>query len=471
MLPIKLSELNHALQGRIRSTSPHERLVTGVTTDSRRVTPGDLFIALKGPNSDGHDHLPSALERGASAAVVSEEWAERQSPESLSNSTAPYLVVVDTEAALGRIAGLHASRLPAARVGVTGSSGKTTTKEMIAAALGASGPTLKNEGSQNGETGVPLALLNLTEEHRYAVLEMGMRGPGQIRALAEIVKPQVGVVTNIGRAHLEFLGSMENIARAKGELLELLPEDGTAILPSADAYLPLLGQLCKSDVLTYGTTVNASVRAHDITPTGRGSMFRVSFPDGRTLTAEIPLLGTHNVLNATAAFAVAFTLGADLDAAQDALKAFQPPAMRSAVVESSYGYRVLHDAYNANPDSVRAALEVLKGCPPRRVAVLGDMLELGTSELREHRDLGMEVAQAADVLVAVGPRSKETVNGAYVQGLSCGDVYWYKDAPAAAADIRSIVQAGDTVLIKGSRGMKLESIADALLEPTGNRTP
>jgi UDP-N-acetylmuramoyl-tripeptide--D-alanyl-D-alanine ligase len=459
--PFSLRDLAPVTGGRVVSAGADTDTVTltGVTTDSRAAKTGDLFIALKGPNSDGHDYAEAALNRGASAAMVSGEWADAHP------SLGSLLAVEDTQIGLGQVSGWLAGRLPAKRVGVTGSSGKTTTKEMIAAALGASGPTLKNEGSQNGETGVPLALLNLTEEHRYAVLEMGMRGPGQIHYLAEIVRPHVGVVTNIGRAHLEFLGSMENIARAKGELLECLPEDGTAILPSADTYLPILAELCNSHVLTYGTTANADVRAHDLTPTGRGTMFRVSFPDGRRLTAEVPLLGTHNVLNATAALAVAFVVNADLEAAREALQSFEPPAMRSAVIESPYGFRILHDAYNANPDSVRAALEVLAQYPPRRVAILGDMLELGTSELREHRALGMEVPKSADVLIAVGPRSKETVNGAYVEGLSCGDVYWYADAPSLAADIRSLVREGDTVLLKGSRGMKMEAVADALLTP------
>ncbi|MBW3624868.1 MAG: UDP-N-acetylmuramoyl-tripeptide--D-alanyl-D-alanine ligase [Armatimonadetes bacterium] len=462
MKPFSLNEIAAATQGRFMNADAPEQAQTlaGITTDSRKIRPGDLFIALKGPNSDGHDYVESALAGGALGALVEESWVNTHP-----TTSGPLLLVPDTQIALGQVAGWHASRLPARRVGVTGSSGKTTTKEMIAAALAPSGPTLKNEGSQNGETGVPLALLNLTEAHQYAVLEMGMRGPGQIRYLAEIVRPEVGVITNIGRAHLEFLGSQENVARAKGELLECLPPDGTAILPSADSYLPVLGELCRCNVITYGLTVNANLRAHDLVPTGRGSMFRVSFPDGRATTAEIPLLGKHNVLNALAAFAVAFTLGADLDAAREALSAFQPPAMRSAVVESDYGFRVLHDAYNANPDSMRAALEVLSGYPPRRIAVLGDMLELGPSEAQEHRALGEAVATSADVLIAVGPRTKETVNGACEKGLSGGEAYWYADAPAAAAEIRALVREGDTVLLKGSRGVKMEAIAEALLQP------
>jgi UDP-N-acetylmuramoyl-tripeptide--D-alanyl-D-alanine ligase len=438
---------------------PETTLIGGYSTDTRTLERGDLFLALAGPNSDGHDYVEAALAKGANAALVSRRWADRN----MAFPPRPFLIVPDTQIALGQIASWHAQQLPARRVGVTGSSGKTTTKEMIAAALGASGFTLKNEGSQNGETGVPLTLLNLEAAHDFAVLEMGMRGPGQIRYLAEIVRPEVGVVTNIGRAHLEFLGSVENIARAKGELLELLPPNGFALLPSGDAYLPLLREFPSCAVLTYGVEEDADIRIVSQASGSHSAMFRIVFPDGSETKASIALPGQHNILNATAALSVAWILETNVEAAVDALAKFQPPNMRSAVVPLASGATLLNDAYNANPDSMRAALGVLAGYPPRRVAILGDMLELGDTETEEHLALGQEIPGFADVLVAVGPRSKVTADAALKAGFAKGDVHWFPDSQAAATAINALVQEGDTLLLKGSRGMRMETIADALM--------
>ncbi len=461
MRPFDLADLVEPTDGRILpdAASPMAPLVA-VTADSRDATPNSLYVALVGPHADGHDYVNAAFERGATAAVVSEAWAVHHPPP----EGRAYLVAPDTEAALGAIAGWSAARMPARRVGLTGSSGKTTTKELLAAMLGAAGPTLRNPGNQNGETGVPLALLRLEERHQFAVLEMGMRGLGQIRALAEVTRPELGLITNIGRSHLELLGSLEAIARAKGELLETLPETGAAVLPAEDAFLPLLRSLCRCPVLTFGLGADADVHASAIESSGQETAFRVTFPDGAHLSASVPLLGAHNVLNATAALAAAWRLGVNPEVAASGLAVFTPPAMRSHMVETPGGIRLFHDAYNANPDSMRAALAVLKEQPPRRIAVLGDMLEIGPTEAAEHYNLGREVAHSADLLIAVGPRSRAVVEGARDAGLPDEVLNWWETSADAAREIVGLAQPGDTVLVKGSRGMKMESVADALLE-------
>ena len=412
---------------------------SGVSTDTRTLAPGDLFVALMGPQTDGHQHIAAALRAGAAGLIVSQPV--------VASPSLPVLRVPDTQVAYGLLARFWRDRFDIPVVGVTGSVGKTTVKEMLALVLSPLGPVLKTEASQNNETGVPKALLRLTPNHKAAVVEMGMRGSGQIAYLCGIARPTVGVLTVIADNHLELLGSRDAIADAKGELLESLPADGLAVLNAADPYLPRLSAKTAAQVLTYGT-------AEDAVQTETGWQFTV-----RGVPVAIASLSKHDIGNALAALTVAEALGVSLPDAAAALKSYVPPPMRMNRVQTAWGGTLLNDAYNAAPASVTTALQTLVSMQDgRKIAFLGDMRELGARAEAAHQELGGVIAGLGgiDALYTVGPLAALIPNAARR----------FTDSGEAAEFARELtLSPGDVVLVKGSRAMAMEKIASALEEP------
>jgi UDP-N-acetylmuramoyl-tripeptide--D-alanyl-D-alanine ligase len=422
----------------------------GFSTDSRQTNAGEAFLALRGPRFDGHEFVAFALERGATAVVVDE------------NVTLPGGVacirVGDGLGALGDLAAARRRTLPLRVVGVTGSNGKTTTKEMIAAVLSAGGAKVaKSRGTENNLVGLPHTLLRLSGDEDFAVLEMGMNRPGEIWRLAEIARPDVGVITNVGPAHLEGVGSLANVAAAKEELALGLAPAGILIVSATDRRLVAIAERFTGRKVLVGG--NGALRALSSSPTGKGQNVEL-LVEGRRASVELGIRGSHNVENALLAIAAGLALGVDLDVALAGLATFTPPAMRLQVVETPNGARILNDAYNANPASMEAALAVLAAEPGRRkLAVLGEMWELGAEAASYHRQVGAAAARAhVDGLLAVGRYGVEMAAGAVEAGLPSALVECCESAADAAARLASRLTDGDVVLVKGSRGAKMEEI-------------
>jgi len=440
-MPLTLRDVFQALdygtpRGGAQVTFPH------VSTDTRTLEPGDLFVALTGPTTDGHQFIPQALRAGAGGLVVSQQV--------IASLDTPVLRVPDTEVAYGLLARHWRDRFDVPVVGVTGSVGKTTLKEMLAAALAPLGPVLRTPASQNNETGVPRALLRLTADHRAAVVEMGMRGAGQIAYLCGVARPTVGVLTRIADNHLELLGSRDAIADAKGELLESLPPDGLAVLNEDDPYLPRLRPKTTARVITYGDA--GDFRAEGIARTEDGWRFIV-----RGAPVHLASLSRHDIGNALAALAVADALGVPPAEAAHALGAYLPPPMRMQVVKTPGGVTLLNDAYNAAPASMKTALETLAAYPGgRKIAFLGDMRELGARAGDAHRELGAVIADLGglDALYTVGS----------LAALIPGATRRFADSDEAAAFARESFapEPGDVILVKASRALALEQVVAAL---------
>jgi UDP-N-acetylmuramoyl-tripeptide--D-alanyl-D-alanine ligase len=427
---------------------------SGFSTDSRQIVGGAAFLALRGPRFDGHEFVAAALQRGASAAIVSQDLP-------LPGAGA-WIRVGDGVRALGELAAAWRRQLGVRVVGVTGSNGKTTTKEMLASVLGASGAKVaKSLGTENNLIGLPQTLLRLAGDEDFAVLEMGMNHPGEIWRLAEIARPDVGVITNVGPAHLEGLGSLANVAAAKEELALALRPGATLVVNAADPrLLAIADRFVGRKILAGG---EGAVRARSVTALPQGQRVEMEV-EGVGVTVVLPVRGAHNVQNALLAAAAARAFGSDRESIAAGLAAFRPPPMRLEVVVVRSGARILNDAYNANPASMEAALAVLAAEPGRRkIAVLGEMLELGGEEARYHRELGASAARlGVDRLVAVGRPAGEIVDGALEAGLTTDRAIRCGSAEGAAEWLETTIGAGDVVLIKGSRGARLEAIVEAL---------
>lgn len=441
--------------------------VRGASVDSRRVRPGDLFVAVRGERVDGHDFVAEAFRRGAVAALVSRE-VEAAGEAGAAGEQGALIRVDDTVAALGRLAAYHRQRLDVTVVAVTGSVGKTTTKDMIAAVLATAMPVLKSPGNYNTEIGLPLTLLELTPEHKAAVLEMGMRGAGQIRYLARIARPRIGCLTVVGETHLELLGSVENIARAKGELLEELPAGGAAVLNADDPWQRRLAPLTAARVVWYGFDPSAQVTAADVVTGGSSTTFTLRADVGRPVAVQVtlPLPGRHHVLDALAAAAVGLLLGVPPEGIAGGLAATTLSAMRCQVTAGAF--TVIDDTYNASPASAKAALSALaEAGGARRVAVLADMLELGPRAVAGHREVGETAACCADLVVAVGDLARHIAAGALAAGLPPERVIHCGSRAEALGVLERLVRPGDVVLVKGSRGMRMEEVAEALVRWAG----
>ena len=428
---------------------------SGVTTDSRQGVGGALFFALRGENHDGHDYVAAALEAGAAAAVVGRRLAEL-APD------APLLVVADPPRAYGRLAQWWRKQCPARVLAVTGSTGKTSTKALLGGLLARLGPTLTAAGNENNEIGVPRTLLHLTPEHRFCVLEFGMRGPGEIAYLAEMSRPEIGVITNIGASHVGRLGGKEAIAQAKAELLRALPPEGRAVLNADDFFYGLLREMARCPVISCGLSPEAEVRAEQVRLRGlEGSDFTLCL-GGERLPVSLPLVGRHHVLNALAAAAAAWAAGASPEAIREGLQAAQGESMRCEVLTLPGPVTVINDSYNASPTSVAAAVDLLASLPAPRVLVLGDMLELGQFTESEHRQIGRQVAAAGlERLVTVGPAAALAAEEARALGREAVATA----TPAEALEVvRGLLAPGATVLVKASRALHLEEIVEGLRE-------
>ena len=426
----------------------------GFSTDSRTLQPGDLFIPLRGDNFDGHDHMAQAIQRGA-VACLSEEM--------IGGLLVPVIKVADTLKAMGDLAAAVRRQFSGPVIGITGTSGKTTCKEMLAAILVDIGPGLKSAGNFNNLIGVPLTLFGLQPEHRWAVVEMGMSARGEIARLAEIATPKIGLITNVGAGHLENFDGISGVARAKGELFIHLPTDGVALINADDPEVRMLPVANGVRRVLFGTSSDAAIRADNITAHNGSVSFDLVI-DAAVQRAVLPLPGRHNVANALGAAATASVLGVGLPEIVAGLESFKPCPGRMELLELPGDIVVLEDSYNANPLSVHAALDALHdlSSPGRRIAVLADMLELGLSAPELHHQIGKVAAERADWLFTLGPLAEEIARGAVDAGFPDDRVFVAQSHDELVARLLEILQAGDRVLIKGSRGMRMEKVTASL---------
>ncbi|GAB2326424.1 UDP-N-acetylmuramoyl-tripeptide--D-alanyl-D-alanine ligase [Streptomyces griseoincarnatus] len=466
MIALSLAEIAEVVGGQTHDIPDPSVLVTGeVVRDSREAGPGSLFVAFVGERVDGHDFAAQVAEAGAVAVLASRPVG------------VPAIVVEDVQAALGALARHVVRRLGATLVALTGSAGKTSTKDLIAQVLRSKAPTVFTPGSLNNEIGLPLTALTATEETKFLVLEMGARGIGHIRYLTGLTPPRVGLVLNVGSAHIGEFGGREQIAQAKGELVESLPpaeEGGVAILNADDPYVRAMASRTKAKVILFGESGEADVSAENVRLTDSGQpSFRLHTPSGAS-DVTMRLYGEHHVSNALAAAAVAHELGMSADEIARALsEAGSLSRWRMEVTERPDGVTVVNDAYNANPESMKAALRALAAMGEasrakggRTWAVLGKMAELGDEALAEHDAVGrLAVRLNVSKLVAVGGREAAWLQlGAYNEGSWGEESVHVSDAQAAVDLLRSELRPGDVVLVKASRSVGLESVAQALLE-------
>ena len=431
-----------------QSDFPLDEIVQGYSIDSRTVARDELFFAVKGERLDGHDFVTAALDRGAAAAVVRHDQLHRYP------ANTRLLTVDDTLIALQTLATAVRKLWGKPLIGVTGSAGKTTTKEAIAQVLASKFRVLKSEGNFNNHFGLPLMLLKLQPDHDLAVIEMGMSRAGEIRALAKIAQPEIGVVTNVGPVHLEFFDSLAGIARAKYELVESLPSSGTAVLNADDEYVSQFGRDFKGTVIKYGTAVGADVRAENIQSRGTdGSDFDVVVRGNRE-HMHLPLVGDHNVLNALAAVSVSIASGMKIPEAIAALATLKPADKRGQVVQMG-NITVINDCYNSNPKALHAMIDALATMKAgRRILVAGEMLELGPAAEEMHRAAGKHAAEKKmDFLLGVRGLAQTMAESAKQAGIRADFVATPEEAGEwLARETRD----GDVVLLKASRGVKLE---------------
>ena len=444
-----------------------DRIAKGYSIDSRRIEPGQMFFAIRGPRHDGHQFVSAALERGAAGAVVEREFRDR-APASIRPLLIPVAETTDALQSLAR----HVRREWGGRViAVTGSMGKTTTKEMIAALLATRFAVLKSQGNLNNHYGLPLALLGLEPSHEVAVVELAMSAPGEIARLAQIAEPEVGVVTNVGPVHLEFFDSVDSIARAKRELIENLSGrkgKATAVLNFDDARVRRFAEGFDGHVLTFGLGEGSLFRASKVQPQpGGGSRFCLSGPkvDGEFM---VPLPGAHNVENALAALATASACGMDTGSLGPALASFRNLSQRSEIFTLPGNITILNDCYNSNPRAMERMIETLAGWSGagRRIVVAGEMLELGPTSPEWHRKIGRKLAECnIDSLVAVQGDARFIRDGALEAGIDPGHAVFFPDASEAAGYCEGLLGPGDVVLVKGSRGVNLERVTELLTKP------
>jgi len=448
MLESTLSQAAICMRGRLEGADDRFR---GVSTDTRTLREGELFFALRGPNFDGAAFVAAAARERASAAVV---------PAAL-DADIPVIVVDDTLRALAALAADWRAQMPATVVGITGSNGKTTLKEMVASCLMLSAPTLPTEGNLNNEIGVPLMLARLDTAHRFAVIEMGANHAGEIARLTAMAKPAVVAITNAAPAHLEGFGSLDGVARAKSEILTGDVRPDRAVLNADDAYFDFWRSLVTDvEVYSFGLAPQADFRASDVYATAYGSAFTLHMPDAEC-QVELPLFGSHNVMHACAAAAIATSLGIGAEQIKRGLESAAPVAGRLQPVRCRTGDTLYDDSYNANPVSVVAAAKFLAAQPGRSCLVLGDMAELGGEAEELHAAVGRDLRKSGIArLAATGPLCRRTVE-AFGEG---GE--WFADRAALIAFLERTLDGSSNVLVKGSRSMGMEAVVRALCGAT-----
>jgi len=462
-----LEEILRATGGRLLQ-GDEKTFFQGISTDSRTVAKGDLFIALKGGRFDGHHFAVEALKKGAGGAIVEEDKAR----DIRWNGYRPSAVIAvkDTLRALGDIARERRRQFGTPVVALTGSNGKTTTKEMISACLATTFPVLKTEGNLNNLVGLPLTLLNLTEQQRVVVLEMGTNVPGEIRRLTEIAEPDVGLITNIERVHLEGMGSLEGVREEKGELFRRMKQNGTILVNQDDPRVVDLASEFRGQKISFGIDHPAEVMAKKIQLQEAGQSAFTLIMEGVTLEILLPFLGRHFVPNALSAIAAASLFGIELEAVKEALEHLSPSPMRMEVLHTQEGVTLINDAYNANPRSMELALGILsemKG-KGRGIAVLGDMLELGEYSVEAHQFVGKRVGELSiDLLLALGEEAPVLVESAMRHGLNSESARIVEDHAEAISLLRKRARPGDWILIKGSRRLGMEKIAEGFMGRKG----
>ena len=421
----------------------------GANMDTRKLTPGQLFVALKGVR-DGHEFIPAALEKGAAAVLCTH-----------CDGDYPAIIVPDTRLALGDIARHERQRLGMKTVGITGSVGKSTTKEMVAAVLATTYRVSKTPVNHNNDIGMPMAILAMPEDTQVAVLEMGMNHFREIAYLSNIAKPDLGVIVNIGTMHIEHLGSMEGILQAKLEILEGM-DGGKLVLNGDDALLWNLHTTQENAVFFGHKNTDSQVCGSNVSKTDNGICFRVTHGD-ETFTVSLGLEGDHFVSDALAAVAVGLQMGVSVENICAALAQFENMEGRQEIFKAGE-YTIIKDCYNAGPESMAAALQVLAAKEGRRIAVLGDMLELGSCAPAEHYKVGRLAAAAADLLFAYGPNSGKMLKGAITGGMSTNCVHAFEDRQKLADALKQQAKPGDVLLFKGSRGMRMELALEQFLK-------
>ena len=436
---------------------------SGISTDTRNISSGQLFVAIKGAYYDAHDFLGDALAAGAVALIVKEGT---KPPEG-----ACAIEVNDTERALGDIAAWWRNQFSIPCVAITGSNGKSTTKEMTAAVASVLGPVLKTEGNFNNLIGLPLTIFRWEKEHRVAIIEMGMNAPGEILRLATITNPDIGLITNITPAHLEKLHTLEAVARAKGELFEAMRDGTTVVLNGEDPWVKEMGRKHRGKKIVFGMQNGFDVQFLHMETSNLDSMdLKVSIL-GKEFSMKLPVPGSHNVMNALAALGVGIALGVAPDDAVEKLVEFKPMAMRMERVQLANGARVVNDSYNANPESMKAAFRTVGSAKRagRFVAALGDMLELGEAAASLHKEVGeAAVEMGVECLYVVGDHSADLAGGALEAGLSESSITVCDGgAEQVGRLLAEELRAGDVLLVKGSRGMKMERIVEYLKTEIG----
>ncbi len=475
MAPLTLQELLAILEPGLAVPWAEQLQADSICIDSREAQKGSLFVAFVGEQVDGHAYVPQALAAGARLALVQRPVPGVPLVDTMAHTWPPQAVpatavrVPDTLLALQVLAHARRQRRPDLRViGVTGSVGKTTTKEVIASVLAQRYSLLKSGGNRNNEIGLPLTLMTLQPEHQRAVLEMGMYALGEIAALCDIAQPQVGVVTNVAPIHLERLGSIEHIALAKAELVRALPPEGVAVLQADDPRVMAMAAQTAAQVVSYGEAATADIRAEAVESQGlEGSSFTVRIAPhplwpGRegTYRLQVGLLGQPAVLASLAAIAVGLVEGLDWSEIERGLRA-PGLGLRLTSKPGRRGITLLDDSYNSSPPAALAALDLLRPLGPRRIAVLGDMLELGDYEAEGHRLVGERAAASCDLLVTVGSRARGIAEAALAEGLPAQAIHTTVTNEEALACLEALLRPGDVVLIKGSRSMQMEEIVQA----------
>ncbi|MEW6189190.1 MAG: UDP-N-acetylmuramoyl-tripeptide--D-alanyl-D-alanine ligase [Actinomycetota bacterium] len=465
MFPLTVSQVLSATDGELLNGLP-QLVINGISIDTRTLKPGDLFIPIKGDHYDGHQFVKCALEKGA-CGFLTRRW-DKAFKNTLGELKGETIVirVEDGLRALQSLAWYLRGQLRVEVIGITGSTGKTCTKDMLASVLSQRMRVVWSERNYNNEIGVPLTILRAKQDTQILIVEMAMRGLGQIGELAEIAHPTIGLVTNVGKTHFEFLGSEELIAQAKSELVEAIPEDGTIFLNQDDLWTERLRSSARGRVITYGLSELSNFRACDISVDSMGRPSFKILSNRGNIWVNLPVLGRHNVYNALATSAIASHLGLPLKDIKNGLETCTLSGMRMQLLTTPKGITILNDAYNANPTSMRAALIALGDIrsQSRKIAVLGDMLELGEITDVSHFELGKFVKEVGvNTLITVGESGKRIAEGALQSGMDAREVISCNTPTEAALILNRMLEPGDIVLVKASRAMKLEEVAESLL--------
>jgi len=454
MKPLRIDEVAKAVGGTLNRSDIGDGIITGVSFDTRESMEGKLFIPMKGAKRDGHDFLHEAVKCGA-VCVFSEK-----------ETFVDAIMVEDTSKALMDLAEYYRSLFDVKVIGITGSNGKTSTKDMIASVLSEKYNVVKTIGNFNNEIGLPITIFNFDENTEVAVLEMGMNHRWEIHRLSRVARPDYAIITNIGVAHIENLGSQEEIFKAKSEILDFMKKDGKVFLNGDDDFL--IRYRDRKNFVFYGYGVRNSYRpisenASDL----YSSRYVTELKNGEELAVYVPSPGKHMIMNSLVAVAIGEELGLSAVAIAEGIKKFKPSGMRMNIIETDGGMRVIDDCYNASPDSVKAALEVLNQAEGNTIAILGDMLELGENSYDMHFEVGVEAARlCVDTIICVGEHSEATYEGAYSQyraGSSNSQIIFFDNKAACLEHIPRIVKPGDTILVKASRGMRFEEIVSFLV--------